>query len=251
LAWLARGQPLLLTLYVGLIVFFVFFYTSIMFNPQDTAENRRKHGGFIPGIRPGQRTTEHLDYVLTQEGAVARGAPLMNKFSRKLRSLNRRPPAMIVERPSIGRVGRGVGVSVLAFAGLGTVSALWDNPFFIRMTPAGGWEITLLAALSLLLGLYVTIRRLACSNRTAGAGGLLGFLGVACPVCNKILLLLFGSELLLTYFEPVRVYVAALGVLIVLAVLLREWMMVRKGAEAMRERTPSFQVEPLLMAMSE
>jgi preprotein translocase subunit SecY len=65
-ALLGRGQPLFLLLYVGLIVFFAFFYTSIVFNPQDTAENLKKHGGFIPGIRPGQRTAEYLDYVLTR-----------------------------------------------------------------------------------------------------------------------------------------------------------------------------------------
>jgi preprotein translocase subunit SecY len=69
-AWLGRGQPLFLALYVGLIVFFAFFYTAIVFNPQDTAENLRKHGGFIPGIRPGQRTAEYLDYVLTRLTAV-------------------------------------------------------------------------------------------------------------------------------------------------------------------------------------
>jgi preprotein translocase subunit SecY len=65
-AMLGRGQPLFMALFVGLIVFFAFFYTSIVFNPQETAENLRKHGGFIPGIRPGQRTAEYLDYVLTR-----------------------------------------------------------------------------------------------------------------------------------------------------------------------------------------
>jgi preprotein translocase subunit SecY len=65
-ALLGRGQPLHMLLFVGLIVFFALFYTSIVFNPQDTAENLRKHGGFIPGIRPGQRTAEYLDYVLTR-----------------------------------------------------------------------------------------------------------------------------------------------------------------------------------------
>jgi preprotein translocase subunit SecY len=69
-AMLGRGSPLFLMLYIGLIVFFAFFYTAIVFNPQDTAENLRKHGGFIPGIRPGQRTAEYLDYVLTRLTAV-------------------------------------------------------------------------------------------------------------------------------------------------------------------------------------
>jgi hypothetical protein len=132
---------------------------------------------------------------------------------------------------------KGFAVGAGSFAVLGTVSALWDNPFFVRMTPAGGWEVALLTALSLLLGAYVAIRRPVCSVKAAGAGGVLGFLGIACPVCNKILLLLFGGELLLAYFEPVRVYVAAIGVLIVLTALLREWTMVRKEAEAMRADT--------------
>ena len=132
------------------------------------------------------------------------------------------------------RIFTGVAVAIVSFAGLGTVSALWDNPIFVRMTPAGGWEVALLAALSLLLGAYLVIRRPVCSVKAAGAGGVLGFLGVACPVCNKVLLVLFGGELLLTYFEPIRVYVAAAGVFIVLAVVLREWTIVRKNAEAMK-----------------
>ncbi|MBO0757716.1 MAG: preprotein translocase subunit SecY [Bradyrhizobiaceae bacterium] len=63
---LGHGRPLFLILYVGLIVFFAFFYTAIVFNPTETAENLKKHGGFIPGIRPGERTAEYIDYVLTR-----------------------------------------------------------------------------------------------------------------------------------------------------------------------------------------
>jgi len=65
-ALLGHGQPLYLLLYGGLIVFFAFFYTAIVFNPKDTADQLKKHGGFIPGIRPGQRTAEYIDYVLTR-----------------------------------------------------------------------------------------------------------------------------------------------------------------------------------------
>jgi preprotein translocase subunit SecY len=65
-AMLGHGQPLFLLLYVLLIIFFAFFYTSIMFNPKETAENLKKYGGFIPGIRPGERTAEYIDYVLTR-----------------------------------------------------------------------------------------------------------------------------------------------------------------------------------------
>ena len=64
LAYIAPGQPLYLALYLGMIVFFCFFYTSIVFNPEETADNLRKYGGFIPGIRPGKNTALYLEYVL-------------------------------------------------------------------------------------------------------------------------------------------------------------------------------------------
>ena len=65
-ALLGRGQPLFLLIFVALIVFFAFFYTAVVFNPDEVAENLKKHGGFVPGIRPGKRTAEYLDYVLTR-----------------------------------------------------------------------------------------------------------------------------------------------------------------------------------------
>src|SRR5437899_5427236 len=65
-AYLAHGTLLYMALYIGLIVFFCFFYTAIVFNPAETADNLRKYGGFIPGIRPGKNTADYLDYVLTR-----------------------------------------------------------------------------------------------------------------------------------------------------------------------------------------
>ncbi len=65
-AILSHGQPLYIGLYVLLIVFFCFFYTAIVFNPTETADNLRKYGGFVLGIRPGVSTAEYLDYVLTR-----------------------------------------------------------------------------------------------------------------------------------------------------------------------------------------
>jgi preprotein translocase subunit SecY len=65
-AYLAHGTPLYMALYVGLICFFCFFYTAIVFNVTETADNLRKYGGFIPGIRPGKNTADYLDYVLTR-----------------------------------------------------------------------------------------------------------------------------------------------------------------------------------------
>ena len=65
-AYLGRGQPVYLLIYISLVVFFAFFYTAVVFNPADTADNLKKYGGFVPGIRPGKNTAQYLDYVLTR-----------------------------------------------------------------------------------------------------------------------------------------------------------------------------------------
>jgi preprotein translocase subunit SecY len=65
-AALAHGQPLYMFLYAAMIVFFAYFYTAVVFNPVETADNLKKYGGFVPGIRPGQNTAEYFDYVLTR-----------------------------------------------------------------------------------------------------------------------------------------------------------------------------------------
>jgi len=63
---LNHGQPMFIILYAAMIIFFSFFYTAIVFNPEETADNLKKYGGFIPGIRPGKRTAEYIDFVLTR-----------------------------------------------------------------------------------------------------------------------------------------------------------------------------------------
>ena len=63
---LGQGQPLYVVLYAAGILFFCYFYTSIVFNPTDTADNMRKYGGFIPGIRPGKKTADYIDTVLSR-----------------------------------------------------------------------------------------------------------------------------------------------------------------------------------------
>ncbi|MBT3764480.1 MAG: preprotein translocase subunit SecY [Rhodospirillaceae bacterium] len=65
-AYMGRGQPAYLIIYISLIVFFAFFYTAVVFNPTETADNLKKYGGFVPGIRPGKNTSEYLDRVLTR-----------------------------------------------------------------------------------------------------------------------------------------------------------------------------------------
>ncbi|HLW93246.1 MAG TPA: preprotein translocase subunit SecY [Roseiarcus sp.] len=63
---LGRGSPLYILAYIGLIVFFAFFYTATVFNPNDTADNLKKHGGFVLGVRPGERTAQYIDQILTR-----------------------------------------------------------------------------------------------------------------------------------------------------------------------------------------
>jgi preprotein translocase subunit SecY len=64
--YIGHGKPAYIALYIALIVFFAFFYTAIVFNPEETADNLKKYGGFVPGMRPGKNTADYLDYVLTR-----------------------------------------------------------------------------------------------------------------------------------------------------------------------------------------
>jgi preprotein translocase subunit SecY len=73
LTYFGHGRPLYMLTYALLILFFAFFYTAIVFNPKETAENLQKHGGFIPGIRPGERTAAYIDNVLTKITVVGAG----------------------------------------------------------------------------------------------------------------------------------------------------------------------------------
>jgi len=101
--------------------------------------------------------------------------------------------------------------AAVIFGGFGTLTALWDNPLFMRMTPVYRWDFVLLGAEALLLGLYLGLEGGSCAVKPASIGGVLAFLGFGCSVCNKILLLIFGSGLLLTYFEPVKHPLGVLG----------------------------------------
>ena len=117
----------------------------------------------------------------------------------------------------------GVLFAIGVFLFLGTVTALWENPFFIRMTLTSGFEVGLLALQALLIGAYVAIPVSACATKLAGVGGVANFIGIACPICNKLLLLVFSVNALLTYLEPARLYLAAGGVLITAFAVLVRW----------------------------
>ena len=105
-------------------------------------------------------------------------------------------------------------IAAMVFVMMGTLTALWNNPYFVRMTPVTDWDFLILSLESILIGLFFGIRTPRCATKKAGIGGVFGFLGFGCSICNKLLLLLFGSSFLLTYFEPIRYYVGAAGILI-------------------------------------
>lgn len=111
-------------------------------------------------------------------------------------------------------------IALTIFTIFGTFTALWNNPFFVRMTPTGWLDFALLGMEAILLGLFFGVKSKSCLpagqagvNKKVGAGGVLGFLGFGCSICNKILVLLFGTSFLLAYFEPMRYWVGATGIL--------------------------------------
>lgn len=109
---------------------------------------------------------------------------------------------------------RGALVGLALFAVLGTVTAVWSNPFFVRMTPVGPWELGATTLTAILAGVTVGLWVPKCRLRTSGVGGVASFLGIGCPTCNKVLMLLFGGPALLAWFDPVRPYLAAAGVIV-------------------------------------
>jgi preprotein translocase subunit SecY len=124
------GQPLYMLLFVAGILFFAYFYTSIVFNPDDVAENMRKYGGFVPGIRPGKRTAEYMDAILskiTLVGAVYLAAisvmPIILFSGIKLNGIPWIGEAMQSALPEFLRDGLGLtfafgGTSVLIVVGV-------------------------------------------------------------------------------------------------------------------------------------
>lgn len=121
------------------------------------------------------------------------------------------------------RVLRGTIVGLALFALLGTVAAVWTNPFFVRMTPVGPWEFGATVLTALLAGITSALWVPHCRVRTTGTGGLASFLGIACPTCNKILMLIFGGPALLAWFDPIRPWLAAAGVAVMAIATANMW----------------------------
>ncbi len=104
--------------------------------------------------------------------------------------------------------------AAVLFALMGTLTALWSNPFFVRMTPVYQWDYLILSGEAILLGLYLGIKAPSCGIKRASIGGIAGFLGFGCSLCNKLLVLALGSSFLLNYFEPIRLYIGLAGLVI-------------------------------------
>ena len=124
---------------------------------------------------------------------------------------------------------RGTAVGLALFVVLGTVTAVWANPLFVRMTPVGPWEFGATVLTALLAGVTTALWVPRCSLRTSGTGGLASFLGIACPTCNKILMLIFGGPALLAWFDPVRPWLAAAGVIVMGFAAFRTWRTFRES----------------------
>ena len=122
---------------------------------------------------------------------------------------------------------RGTAVGLALFVVLGTVTAVWANPLFVRMTPVGPWEFGATVLTASLAGVTTALWVPRCRLRTSGTGGLASFLGIACPTCNKVLMLIFGGPALLAWFDPVRPWLAAAGVVVMGFAALRTWQAFR------------------------
>ena len=121
------------------------------------------------------------------------------------------------------KIIRGILVAAFSFAAMGTITAVWSNPFFTRMTPIEGWEFPSLIIFASLAGVFTAIRQPSCSANKAGLGSIASFLGIACPTCNKVLMLIFGGEALMRWFDPIRPTVTAVGLIVLGLSVCTEW----------------------------
>ena len=115
------------------------------------------------------------------------------------------------------KIIRGILFGALSFAAIGIMTAVWRNPFFTRMTPIEGWELPSLFILASLAGVFAAMRQPSCLSKKVAFGSIASFLGIACPNCNKVLMLIFGGKVLMRWFDPVRPTFTAVGLVLLLA----------------------------------
>lgn len=121
------------------------------------------------------------------------------------------------------KIIRGILFATLCFAAMGTITAVWRNLFFTRMTPIEGWEFPSLIIFASLAGVFAAIRQPGCSAKKAGFGSIASLLGIACPTCNKVLMIVFGGEALMRWFDPIRPAVPAVGLILLGLAIRTEW----------------------------
>lgn len=144
-------------------------------------------------------------------------------------------PATFPNDDSLRRSLRGLAVGLTLFAVLGTVTAVWANPLFVRMTPVGPWEFVATVLTAFLGGVTAALWVPECTLRASGTGGLASFLGIACPTCNKVLMLVFGGPALLAWFDPLRPWLATTGLVIMSIAALSTWRRFRDVRAGNRE----------------
>lgn len=132
-------------------------------------------------------------------------------------------PFLTAQADSFRRGLRGTVIGLSLFAVLGTVTAVWANPLFVRMTPVGPWEFGATVLTALLAGVTAALWVPQCRLLPSGTGGLASFLGIACPTCNKVLMLVFGGPALLAWFDPVRPFLATAGLIIMSFAAIGAW----------------------------
>ncbi|TYB90045.1 hypothetical protein [Oceaniovalibus sp. ACAM 378] len=136
--------------------------------------------------------------------------------------------SILIDRTELSKRGlRGTLVALALFVVIGTVSAVWANPLFTRMTPVGTWELAATAMLAALAGVTSAFWVPRCRMRAPGSGGIVGFLGIACPTCNKVLMLIFGGPALLAWFDPFRPVLSVFGILAMGYAAFRSWQAFR------------------------
>lgn len=153
--------------------------------------------------------------------------------------MRRDPISTAAKVDTMQRLFRGTLAFILVFAGLGTVTAVWANPFFVRMTPVGPWELAATAMTALFAGATAAFWVPLCDMRTSGTGGIASFLGIACPTCNKILMLIFGGPALLAWFDPVRPFLATAGVIVMALAAWKAWRTFRASQAMAAPAAPS------------
>jgi len=118
-------------------------------------------------------------------------------------------------------------ISLVAFAIFGTVTAMWENPIFIRKIEVNVWDYVLIVPYVILLGIYFAIKVPVCKKAKTRFGLVFGFLGFACPTCNALFIMMFGSGPILMYFEPIRFYIGVIGIAIMIWALFTKFALKR------------------------